>query len=305
MPELPEVETIVRTLAPRILGKRIAAWETLQPGVPEAGAELMPSLRNMRITRVFRRAKLLLMSLSADGALSEAGTSASEAEGRLMTLSADDARNGTGELILAFHFKMTGRFFIHPEGTAPLKHTRLILDLDDGGRLFFDDARKFGYCRVMRPGDLQDWPFFASLGPEPLELSPEELAGHLASRFDKRGVSVKAALLDQTVIAGIGNIYADESLFGAGLDPRRPAGSVSGEKLLALAVTLQEILLRSIRECGSSIRDYRDALGNAGAFQNSFQVYGRKGERCSVCKRPLRAVRVAGRGTVYCPRCQK
>ncbi|MDR2669055.1 MAG: bifunctional DNA-formamidopyrimidine glycosylase/DNA-(apurinic or apyrimidinic site) lyase [Desulfovibrio sp.] len=282
MPELPEVETIVRTLAPRVLGKRIAAWETLQPGVPEAGAELLPLLRNMRITRVFRRAKLLLICLSADY-----------------------VKNGVNDLILAFHFKMTGRFFIHPKGTAPLKHTRLILDMDDGGRLFFDDARKFGYCRVMRPNDLKDWPFFASLGPEPLELSPEELAGHLAARFDKRGVSVKAALLDQTIIAGIGNIYADESLFAAGLAPHRPAGTVNGEKLLALARAVQETLLRSIRECGSSIRDYRDALGNAGAFQNSFQVYGRKGERCPVCKRPLRAARIAGRGTVYCPRCQQ
>jgi formamidopyrimidine-DNA glycosylase len=305
MPELPEVETIVRTLAPRVLGKRIAAWESPQPGVPEAGAELLPLLRNMRITRVFRRAKLLLMSLSADDAQSGERASASEAEGRCVSLSADDGQNSAGDLVLAFHFKMTGRFFIHPEGTAPLKHTRLILDLDDGGRLFFDDARKFGYCRVMRPGDLRDWPFFASLGPEPLELSPEELAGHLASRFDKRGVSVKAALLDQTIIAGIGNIYADETLFGAGLDPRRPAGSVSGEKLLALATALQDTLSRAIRECGSSIRDYRDASGNAGAFQNSFQVYGRKGERCLVCKRPLRAARIAGRGTVYCPRCQR
>ncbi|MDR2124593.1 MAG: bifunctional DNA-formamidopyrimidine glycosylase/DNA-(apurinic or apyrimidinic site) lyase [Desulfovibrio sp.] len=305
MPELPEVETIVRTLAPGILGKRIAAWETPQPGVPEAGAELLPLLRNMRITRVFRRAKLLLISVSADDARSGAGAPVPETEGRLMPMSANGAQRGAGDLILVFHFKMTGRFFIHPEGTAPLKHTRLILDLDDSRRLFFDDARKFGYCRVMRPGDLQNWPFFASLGPEPLELSAEELARHFAARFAKRGVSVKAALLDQTIVAGIGNIYADESLFGSGLDPRRPAGSVSGEKLLVLASVLQEILLRSIRECGSSIRDYRDALGNAGAFQNSFQVYGRKGERCPVCKRPLHAARIAGRGTVYCPRCQK
>ncbi|MDR2605277.1 MAG: bifunctional DNA-formamidopyrimidine glycosylase/DNA-(apurinic or apyrimidinic site) lyase [Desulfovibrio sp.] len=305
MPELPEVETIVRTLTPRILGKRIASWEMLQPGVPETGAELLPLLCNMRITRVFRRAKLLFISLSADDGQRGAGVPPSEDAGRLVCLSADDVKSSTGDLILAFHFKMTGRFFIHPEGTPPLKHTRLILDLDDGGRLFFDDARKFGYCRVMRPDELQVWPFFASLGPEPLELSAEELAEHLAARFDKRGVSVKAALLDQTIIAGIGNIYADESLFGAGLDPRRPAGTVNGEKLLALATALQDTLLRAVRECGSSIRDYRDALGNAGAFQNSFQVYGRKGERCQVCKRPLYAVRIAGRGTVYCPRCQK
>jgi formamidopyrimidine-DNA glycosylase len=282
MPELPEIETVVRTLAPRILGKRVASWEAPHRGVPETGAELLPLLPHMRITRVFRRAKLLLMSLSAD-----------------------EAHNAAGDLILAFHCKMTGRFFIHPEGTPPLKHTRMILDMDDGGRLFFDDARKFGYCRLMRPDDLKDWPFFASLGPEPLELSSEALAGHLAARFDKRGVSVKAALLDQTVIAGIGNIYADESLFRAGLAPRRPAGSVNGETVLALATALQEILLRAIRECGSSIRDYRDAFGNAGAFQNSFMVYGRKGDRCTVCGRPLRSTRIAGRGTVYCPRCQK
>ncbi|MDR1945559.1 MAG: bifunctional DNA-formamidopyrimidine glycosylase/DNA-(apurinic or apyrimidinic site) lyase [Desulfovibrio sp.] len=282
MPELPEVETIVRTLEPQILGRRITSWEAPYPGVPESGAELLPLLPRMRITRVFRRAKLLLMSLSAD-----------------------EAQNGAGDLILAFHFKMTGSFFVHPEGTQPMKHTRLILDLDDGGRLFFDDIRKFGYCRVMRPENLRDWPFYASLGPEPLELSSAELAGHLAARFEKRGVSIKAALLDQKNIAGIGNIYADESLFKAGLAPHRPAGSVNEEKLLALAKALQETLLRSIQECGSSVRDYRDAFGKAGAFQNSFRVYGRKGEKCLVCKRPLRAARIAGRGTVYCPRCQQ
>jgi formamidopyrimidine-DNA glycosylase len=282
MPELPEVETIARTLAPQVLGKRIASWEAPCPGVPETGAELLPLLRHMRITRVYRRAKILLMSLSGD-----------------------EANGNAGDLILAFHFKMTGSLFVHPEGARPLKHTRLILDLDGAGRLFFDDIRKFGYCRVMRPDELQDWPFYASLGPEPLELSPEALAAHLAARFGKRGVSIKAALLDQKIIAGIGNIYADEALFRAGLAPRRPAGSVCGDSLLVLATALREILLRSIQECGSSVRNYRDALGNAGAFQNTFHVYGRKGERCLVCGRPLRADRVAGRGTVYCPRCQK
>lgn len=278
MPELPEVETIARTLAPQVTGRRITAAAALLPKCLQAGRELLPELVGARIRRVFRRAKLLLM----------------EAE------RADDTL-----LLLAFHLKMTGSFFVHPAGTQPLKHTRAVFDLDDGGRLFFDDARTFGYCRVMRPEELEGWPFWRSLGPEPLEGPPSELTGHFAAVFSGRRAAVKALLLDQTIIAGVGNIYADEALFRAGIRPARPASSLAPGDLERLSTSLRDILLMSIDECGSSIRDYRDAKGNAGAFQNSFAVYGRKGECCVSCGGELDFCRIAGRATVFCPTCQR
>lgn len=281
MPELPEVETIVRTLAPGVVGKRITAVSVEYPKVIQGGEPLLESLCGGTVEEVFRRAKLLLLRIAPAQAGFEGG------------------------LLAAFHLKMTGRFFIHPPGTAPLKHTRLVFDLEDGGRLFFDDMRKFGYCRIMRPGELHDWPFWAALGPEPLEGSAEELAAHFSRYFSRRGAAVKGLLLDQRCVAGVGNIYADESLFKAGIHPAARASSISGAALLRLSEALRATLRQSIEECGSSIRDYRDAQGNAGAFQNSFAVYGRKGEQCRTCGGPLESTRVAGRGTVLCPVCQK
>lgn len=283
MPELPEVETIARTLEPQIAGRRIHAVAVLLPKTLEWGSERLLQLPGRRISRVFRRAKLLLLELE----------------------SPKPAPEGV-PLLMAFHLKMTGRFFVHPADAAPLKHTRLILDLaaPDGGpesRLFFDDARTFGYCRIMSPDELPLWPFWVKLGPEPLETPARDLA----VRFAGRRAAVKAVLLDQSVVAGIGNIYADEALFRAGVAPSAKASELSLPRLERLAGSLQEVLLQSIEECGSSIRDYRDAMGNAGAFQNSFAVYGRKGETCGTCGTALESSRVGGRSTMHCPRCQK
>ena len=319
MPELPEVETIVRTLAPQVIGRRITSITVLHAKSLQHGHVLLPALTGALVTGVSRRAKLLLMELALA-----------------------DAKDST--VILAFHLKMTGRFFVHPPGTDPLKHTRIIFDLADGsdkeifiredvgdavqqnpadtamsssqgvlggvsggasgdvfgGRLFFDDMRTFGYCRIMTPEELREWPFWQSLGPEPLLTADAELA----LRFSRPRAAIKAVLLDQAVVAGVGNIYADESLFRAGLLPTARASDIALPRLEVLARELKAVLTRSIEECGSSIRDYRDAKGNAGAFQNSFAVYGRKGENCGQCGSALEATRVAGRGTVYCPVCQ-
>ena len=329
MPELPEVETVVRTLRPQVDGRIITNMQVLFPKTLQAGEEFLPELVGARITAVRRRAKLAMLDLLLpDGS----------------------------PLIAAFHLKMTGKFFVHPTGTAPLKHTRLIFDLADpspaqaqprtevtplepatgttqrpkagkssnegdcgvsypptgrgaeprshpqpAGRLFFDDTRKFGYCRLMRPESLLQWDFWAKLGPEPLETPAQELAGLL--RIGNR--AIKAALLDQSVLAGAGNIYADESLFAAGIAPTARARDIALTRLTVLAEKLQAVLQKSIEECGSSIRDYRDAAGNAGAFQNSFAVYGRAGQPCVRCGETLQGARVAGRTTVFCPHCQK
>ncbi|MDL2216637.1 bifunctional DNA-formamidopyrimidine glycosylase/DNA-(apurinic or apyrimidinic site) lyase [Desulfovibrio sp. OttesenSCG-928-M14] len=278
MPELPEVETIVRTLAPQVEGQRITEVTVLMQRSLQSGNELLSLLVGGVITKAHRRAKLLLLDVcAADGS----------------------------DLVLAFHLKMTGRFFVHPPGTSPLKHTRLIVDLGPGGRLFFDDMRSFGWCRIMPAALLNSWPFWATLGPEPLECGESELAEHLARQLTGKKRNIKACLLDQTIIAGIGNIYADEGLFCAGIAPQRRAGDLQQVELQALAEAVQNILSRAIQECGSSIRDYRDALGNAGAFQNSFGVYGRKGKSCHICGSALKDGRVAGRGTVWCPVCQQ
>lgn len=280
VPELPEVETVVRTLRPQVVGRAIRHVEILLPKTLAFGEEYLPSLLNMPIGDVMRRGKVLVVGMG-EGAQ---GASLWEAY----------------PLYLAFHLKMTGSFFMHPTGTAPLKHTRLIFDLDEG-RLFFDDIRTFGYCRVMRPKDFASWSFWQKLGPEPLDTAPKELA----QRFKQKNTSIKAALLDQHVVAGIGNIYADESLFRAGILPEAKASTISLNRLTRLAQAVQDVLQLSIQECGSSIRNYTDAFGNAGAFQNNFLVYGRKGQSCTVCGTSLATATIAARTTVFCPHCQK
>lgn len=280
MPELPEVETIARTLNPQVQGRFIRNMRSFYEKTLQAGHELFPLLEGAQVLRARRRAKLLML----------------------------DVRPPKGEdLIAAFHLKMTGQLFVHPLEVEPRKHTKITFDLHESAdskspeaRLFFDDMRCFGYFRLMRPEDLPGWPFWAKLGVEPLEHDKKPLAERLAAKKGR----IKNVLLDQTVICGVGNIYADESLFRAGIRPDRKTEDIDKKKLTALAGHLQDILKESIEACGSSIRDYRDADGNAGAFQNSFYVYGRGGENCKTCGTVLTSCRVAGRGTTYCPKCQ-
>lgn len=280
MPELPEVETIARTLSPQVKGRFIGKPVLLAAKTLQGGEELWPLLEGARINGARRRAKLLMLDLA-------------------------DSRGK--ELIAAFHLKMTGRLFVHPLDVEPHKHTKITMELCPGtgekpeSRLFFDDMRTFGYCRLMRPDALPEWPFWAKLGLEPLEHSKEELA----DKFSAKKGRIKNVLLDQTVVAGIGNIYADESLFRAGIRPDAKCEGIDKKRLVPLAGHIQQILQEAIDACGSSIRDYRDADGNAGAFQNKFKVYGRGGQNCSVCGGVLSSARVAGRGTVFCEKCQK
>ena len=276
MPELPEVETIARGLRPHLVGARIREVRVPGPHATPQGVELFRSrLEGGEITAVGRR-------------------------GKVMTL-------GVGEnLTLAVHLRMTGRFYLPSNGElVGDKHTHCVFFLEnrDGATrlLLYNDVRKFGTLQAFTPEELLAWPFFASLGPEPLEIS----RGAFMKLFQGRRTRIKAMLLDQKVIAGIGNIYADESLFRAGIRPDAPAGGLSGRRLGILHGKLREVLQEAVDACGSSIRDYRDAMGDAGAFQNCFRVYGRGGETCVECGSPLRQVKVAGRTTVFCPKCQK
>ena len=271
VPELPEVETIARTLAPSVVGRGLTGITILDPGTWQSKIlpdQLCPTARPISATG--RRGKLLLIYFAGN----------------------DDIFG------LAFHLKMTGRVFPRPAGTQPEKHTRLILDLDDGKRIFFDDVRRFGYVRVLSRDELKSWDFWNSLGSEPLDISRDSFADRLHGTGP-----VKGRLLDQKIIAGIGNIYADESLFRAGIAPS--ARLVEKERLRILHDELVAVLNQAIRECGSSIRDYRTANGDTGSFQNSFAVYGKAGTPCPKCGHPLSKAKIASRTTVFCEHCQK
>lgn len=285
MPELPEVETVARTLEPQVKGRYIGGLEVLAEKTMQCGRERCDRLAGTRIDKVWRRAKVLLVDLVTS-------------EGQ--------------PLSMAFHLKMTGQVFVHEPEVPPHKHTKLVFSLypDQASalagaapesRMFFDDMRTFGYCRIMRPEDLAEWPFWGKLGLEPLQHDPKELAAAFKARRGK----IKAVLLNQEVVCGIGNIYADEALFRAGIRPDTPTDKLDLKRLTKLGREVREVLQESIDACGSSIRDYRDANGNVGAFQNTFRAYGRGGQPCTVCGRNMTSCRVAGRGTTYCEHCQK
>ncbi len=292
MPELPEVETIARTLRPLIAGRVIIGAQLLLPRSLHPLSLPLRRLVGRRVADVTRRGKLALINLVPQGCPPlPAG-----ARWPAQSLTEDAAQPA----VLAVHLRMTGRLFVYPP-TEPLgKHTRVVLKLDDGNRLFFDDARTFGLMLLATPQILARWPFWNTLGPEPLELSPAEFTARIRARAGR----LKAVLLDQTTLAGIGNIYADEACFRAGADPRRPACSLSPACCARLLACIQEVLRESIAQCGSSIKDYRTARGDAGAFQNYFRVYGRAGQPCHSCGTALAQAKVAGRTTVFCPRCQ-
>ena len=304
MPELPEVETIARSLAVDVESRLILAVDVLDEsavlhGAETSGAEAFRQLvLGRRIARVHRRGKLLLLALQASG--------------------------GKDGGVVAVHLRMTGRVLFLQAGETPLR-PRVVLSLSarsaEPGQgpalLVFSDVRRFGrmlaFAPGTGPGSLEAWPFYRDLGPEPLELTAQEFRQRLAfpgakganAKGGKRSTArVKALLLDQGVIAGIGNIYADEALFRAGIRPDAAAGALSARRLDRLFAAIQAVLAQAIAENGSSIRDYRDAHGDAGAFQNHFRAYGRGGQPCLSCGATMRVLRVAGRTSTFCPRCQ-
>lgn len=268
MPELPEVETIARGLHAQVHGRCIADARLLTSSVLRAGDPA--TLVGRTIVRVSRRAKLLLVHLDPVG-------------------------------VLVFHLKMTGRVWLAAQGQALPKHTHLVCDLEGGDSVVFEDTRRFGFCGIFRQEDLAGWDFYARLGPEPLDTDAKELV----TRIGARRAGVKALLLNQTVLAGIGNIYADESLFAAGIHPASIAANIPATRLFKLCEKLQHILREAIEAGGSTISDYRNAYGKSGIFQDSFQVYGKKGEPCPACGHPLQASQIAGRTSTHCPRCQQ
>jgi len=272
MPELPEVETIRLTLAGHVIGlgiKRVRVyWPPALCGWE--GRDLADIVPGQRIETLGRRGKYVLVNLD-------------------------------GGWTLIAHMRMTGRLYYFPEAHAPEKHTHAVFELD-WGELQFTDTRKFGRIQAVPTARLGEVPALRRLGPEPLEQSFTVQV--LGERLRPKKVKLKAALLDQSVLAGLGNIYVDEALFVAGLHPERPAAALNDAELVKLHAAIQTVLWAGIESRGTSFRDYRDANGEMGSFQAKLNVYGRAGEPCRQCGRPLARLQLGGRTTVFCPECQ-
>jgi formamidopyrimidine-DNA glycosylase len=278
MPELPEVETVVRGLARHMTGHRILRVEKNRPDLRAMMPhDLVARLEGRRVEAVRRRAKYILVDL-------------------------DD-----GTVVIA-HLGMSGRITIALPGQAPNRqdpHDHVVIHLDDGTVLRFNDARRFGRIDLAEPGGLDAHPLLAGIGPEP--LGPDFDGPRLAAALAGRRTPIKAALLDQRVVAGIGNIYACEALHLARLSPARLAMTIAGARADRLAAAIRDVLERAIAAGGSSIRDYVQTSGELGYFQHDWTVYGREGEACRRCAAPtpVRRLTQAGRSTFYCARCQR
>ncbi|MGE0256389.1 MAG: bifunctional DNA-formamidopyrimidine glycosylase/DNA-(apurinic or apyrimidinic site) lyase [Alphaproteobacteria bacterium] len=283
MPELPEVETTRRGLAMALLGRRLARVEVRQPRLRfPVPIGFVQHLTGRRVDAIDRRAKYMLVRL-------------------------DNADT------MIVHLGMSGRLRVYAPGSVPPppeRHDHVILVTDDGAEVRFNDARRFGFVDLVAGAELAAHPMLASLGPEPLDpaFTPAVLSAALAGKR----TPVKAALLDQKTVAGLGNIYVSEALFRAGISPRRSAHTVAGRRAERLVPAIRQVLEDAIAAGGSSLRDFRHADGELGYFQTRFSVYDREGERCGdpladcdgvACQ--VRRLVQAGRSTFYCPRRQR
>lgn len=286
MPELPEVEIVKRGLEKLIVGKTFAKVDYNWPkSFPNSPQDVKQFLLNSKITIIKRRAKVLIIDLDS-------------------------------EYSLAIHLKMTGQLVYvgnkrfgagHPTdslvGKLPDKSTRITFIFKDKSRLFFNDQRKFGWVRLLPTIEVSNLDFFKRVGPEP--LAQDFKAKDFIKQFRKRNNSViKAALLDQTVIAGVGNIYADESLWAAKIHPSVKVKDISDAKMSKLFIHLQQVLQLGINEGGSTDRNYVNAEGKKGSYIKIAKVFRRENKACYRCGSTITKIRVAGRGTHICPKCQ-
>ena len=279
MPELPEVETVRRGLVPRLVGKRIVRLQQRRKDLRiPMPAKFASKVEGRTVRAIDRRAKYLLIRL-------------------------DD-----GQTLIA-HLGMSGRMTLHDAASAaahPLdRHDHVVFDVEDGWQVRFNDARRFGLMLLVADDAVPKHKFFRGLGPEPLDATFDGPA--LAERLAGRKTPIKAALLDQKTLVGVGNIYACEALFLAGISPRRSAHTVQGERAMKLANAIKHVLARSIDDGGSTLRDHVQPGGELGYFQTRFNVYDRAGIACPTrgCGDTVRRLVQAGRSTFYCARCQR
>jgi formamidopyrimidine-DNA glycosylase len=295
MPELPEVETVANGVHARVRGQRIVrVWTSGKPQTFKSSeSEITETLTGKWIKRVRRVGKSIVMDLREGSGFRAKGLGKSKKQ---IPFGNDKKKSkNKSEAQFLVHLGMTGRLLVsQPEIPLPL-HTHAVLTLGDGHEVRFVDARRFGRLSVVhQPGG------YVGPGAEPTTISAEEFA----KLFKGRKLAIKAALLNQSILHGVGNIYADESLFRAGIRPRKQAGKLTHAELALLHAALQAVLAHAIKLGGSSVSDYVDADGVAGFFQLEHKVYGRAGEDCFDCGTALKRIVVGGRTTVYCPRCQ-
>lgn len=283
MPELPEVETVRRGLAPVMEGRRILRAEVRRPDLRwPLPARMAERLTGARIERLGRRSKYILADLD------------------------------TGETWL-MHLGMSGRMlvsgrvlgdYVHAHPAASV-HDHVVVEMEGGARVTFNDARRFGAMDLLPTDAEAAHPLLAMLGPEPLGNAFD--APSLAARLKSRRSPIKTALLDQRIVAGLGNIYVCEVLFRAGLSPRRQAARVALPRLAGLVPIIRDVLTEAIAAGGSSLRDHRQTDGALGYFQHGFQVYGREGAPCRTpgCSATIRRIVQSGRSSFYCPACQR
>jgi formamidopyrimidine-DNA glycosylase len=272
MPELPEVQTIVSSLRPRLVGARISSIELGRTDIiSPAQTDLPGHLTGRLIVDILRRGKRIVVSLD----------------------------NGNRFYI---HLGMTGRLTLNERSEPRPPHTHMILDLEHPYslpaplQLRFVDPRRFGGVWWLGTED-----FAEGMGPEPLSITPRQL-GLLLARTSR---AIKSALLDQSVVAGLGNIYVDESLFTAGIHPLTPADALNKDQISKLNRAIKSTLRKALRHRGSTLRDYRDADGNSGDFQKLHRVYDRAGKPCAICKMKIERIVLGGRSTHFCPKCQR
>jgi len=281
MPELPEVETVARGLQRSVVGRRILSVRLGKTDFIDDPAALEQHLPGRQIEKVERYGKFMLLRLSPIAGVRDSNANGDAAPASLLV-----------------HLGMTGNLAPCPATKPCEKHTHVLMQLDDGSELRYTDPRRFGRMAYLPEASLAEE--LVSFGADPLEVSAKEFA----TRVRSRRARIKALLLDQSVLRGVGNIYADESLWRAKIHPARLASTLSKEQTLTLRRVLRDVLRKAIAARGSSISNFLDADGEPGEYQRHHRAYGREGKRCYRCGGAIRRIIVAGRGSYFCPRCQ-
>jgi formamidopyrimidine-DNA glycosylase len=288
MPELPEVETLKLGLQKYLVGHKIEAVEVRVPKIFSGSAK---QIIGAKITGLKRIGKSLIIELD-------------------------------NNFVLTVHLKMTGQLVYRDQktrnlilsvkvggATLPSKYTHVIFTLDHGAFLYYNDLRRFGWIKIVREDDLQNTPFFKDMGPEPKvgpDLAGKELILNYFKETVKKGnLPIKLILMDQKKIGGIGNIYANDALFKAKIDPRRKGKTLTDEEIKALYDAIFYVLKKSLEYGGSSDENYVNALGQEGNYQNHTLIYGKEGEKCHLCPGIIQKIKLGGRGTYFCSKCQK
>ncbi|MDI1228039.1 MAG: bifunctional DNA-formamidopyrimidine glycosylase/DNA-(apurinic or apyrimidinic site) lyase [bacterium] len=279
MPELPEVETVCRGLAKSMTGEKLGSVETLRHNLRIPFPADLKTIAGAKVKNISRRAKYILIELD-------------------------------NKKTLIIHLGMSGRLVIQQkkEQGAPEKHDHMILNMKNGTRIVFNDARRFGMVDLANTAELEQHKFFSHLGPEPFDKTFS--AKYLAERLKTKKIAIKLAIMDQELVVGVGNIYASEALFRAGIDPKRAANKIKPDEITQLIACIRAVLKQAIKAGGSSLRDYVQADGELGYFQDKWAVYGKHHQPCKGCTCDIektggiQKITQGARSTFYCPRKQ-